>query len=69
MAPVTTIKNNQIKSSALELIGNTPIVALDRLYTGPGRILVKCEYMNPGISVKDRTSLSRPGHLNLGALS
>lgn len=49
---------NEIKASALELIGNTPIVALDRIYTGPGRILAKCEYMNPGASIKDRSSFS-----------
>lgn len=49
--------SNEIKSSALELIGNTPIVALDRLYPGPGRILAKCEFMNPGASIKDRSSL------------
>lgn len=48
---------NEIKSSALELIGNTPLVALDRLHPGPGRILAKCEFMNPGASVKDRSSL------------
>ncbi|XP_072947538.1 cysteine synthase-like [Epargyreus clarus] len=53
MAPV----ENEIKASALELIGNTPIVALDRLHPGPGRILVKCEFMNPGASVKCRSSL------------
>lgn len=49
---------NEIKASALDLIGNTPIVALDRLHPGPGRILVKCEFMNPGASIKDRSSLS-----------
>ena len=47
-----------IKESALELIGNTPLVALDRIWPGPGRILAKCEYMNPGGSIKDRSSLS-----------
>lgn len=50
--------DNEIKSSVLDIIGNTPIVALDRLYNGPGRILVKCEFMNPGASVKDRASLA-----------
>ncbi|XP_026486895.1 uncharacterized protein LOC113393965 [Vanessa tameamea] len=48
---------NEIKASALELIGNTPIVALDRLWPGPGRILAKCEFMNPGASIKCRSSL------------
>lgn len=30
---------NEIKSSVLDIIGNTPIIALDRLCNGPGRIL------------------------------
>ncbi|XP_075978904.1 uncharacterized protein LOC142978368 [Anticarsia gemmatalis] len=55
MAP--NVEPNEIKSSALELIGNTPIVALDRLHPGPGRILAKCEFMNPGASIKCRSSL------------
>ncbi|XP_023936402.2 uncharacterized protein LOC112044710 [Bicyclus anynana] len=50
-------KNTDICSSALNLIGNTPLVAFDRLWPGPGRILAKCEFMNPGGSVKDRSSL------------
>ncbi|XP_053606298.1 uncharacterized protein LOC128672856 [Plodia interpunctella] len=49
--------DNEIKSSALDLIGNTPIVALDRIHPGPGRILAKCEFMNPGASIKCRSSL------------
>lgn len=56
MSPVQIVEND-IKASALDLIGNTPIVALDRLYTGPGRILAKCEFMNPGASIKCRSSL------------
>lgn len=57
MAPAPRVETNEIKSSALELIGNTPLVALDRLHSGPGRILAKCEFMNPGGSIKDRSSL------------
>ncbi|KAJ2944243.1 hypothetical protein O0L34_g18224 [Tuta absoluta] len=49
--------DNEIKKSALELIGNTPIVALDRLHPGPGRILAKCEFMNPGGSIKCRSAM------------
>lgn len=43
-----------ISPSALSLIGNTPIVALDRLHPGPGRIFAKAEFLNPGGSIKDR---------------
>ncbi|XP_022129096.2 putative inactive cysteine synthase 2 [Pieris rapae] len=48
---------NEIKASALDIIGETPLLALDRLHPGPGRILVKCEFMNPGASIKCRSSL------------
>lgn len=42
----------------LELIGNTPIVELRRLDTGPCRLFVKLESQNPGGSIKDRIGLS-----------
>jgi cystathionine beta-synthase len=45
--------------SVLDLVGNTPIVRLDRLSRDvPGTILVKLEYMNPGGSVKDRIGMA-----------
>lgn len=46
-----------IASSALELIGRTPLVALDRLAAGlPGRVLAKVEAYSPGASIKDRAA-------------
>ena len=47
-----------ITTNALHLIGNTPLVRL----TGPSEetgcdILAKCEFANPGASVKDRAAL------------
>ena len=39
-------------TSLLDLIGNTPLIRLERL--GGGRILAKAEFLNPGGSVKDR---------------
>jgi cysteine synthase len=47
-----------IVPNALSLIGNTPLVKLE----GPSKvsgctILAKCEYANPGASVKDRAAL------------
>jgi cysteine synthase A len=47
---------SKIASSALGLIGHTPMVALDRIHNGPGRILAKAEFMQPGGSVKDRAA-------------
>jgi len=42
-------------NSVLDLVGNTPLVRLDRSTDGaPGTILAKVEYLNPGGSVKDR---------------
>src|SRR5512136_2953164 len=42
-------------ASAIEAIGDTPVVELSRLTRGAeGRILAKLEYLNPGFSKKDR---------------
>lgn len=47
-----------VHDSVLDLIGNTPIVRLNRLTQGlKAEIYVKLEYMNPGGSVKDRIGL------------
>jgi cysteine synthase A len=46
-----------ISKSALDLIGGTPLVALSRLHPGPGKILAKAEFVQPGGSVKDRAAL------------
>jgi cysteine synthase len=47
-----------VVDSALGLIGNTPLIALDRLHRGPGRILAKAEFVQPGGSIKDRAALT-----------
>ena len=44
--------------NVLEMIGNTPLVELTRLDTGPCRLFVKLESQNPGGSIKDRIGLS-----------
>ena len=45
--------------TVLDLVGNTPIVRLDRISKAiPGAILAKLEYLNPGGSVKDRIGLA-----------
>lgn len=53
---------SQIKESALELIGGTPILKLNRYMEKAGiqnaTILAKLEYLNPAGSVKDRVALS-----------
>ena len=51
-----------IKNSAVELIGNTPILKLNRYTEAVGvkdaTILAKLEYLNPAGSVKDRVVLA-----------
>ena len=44
---------NQVKSSVMDAIGNTPAVRLGRLFPGLD-VVAKLEYMNPGGSIKDR---------------
>ena len=45
-------------STVLEAIGHTPLVKLNRVARGVrATIYVKCEYMNPGGSMKDRMTL------------
>lgn len=43
----------------LQAIGRTPLIPLDRIARGlPVRVLVKCEHLNPGGSIKDRIALA-----------
>ena len=44
--------------SALDLIGNTPLLELSHFDVGPCRLFVKLENQNPGGSIKDRVALS-----------
>ncbi|MFM7316575.1 MAG: PLP-dependent cysteine synthase family protein [bacterium] len=64
-----------LAQSVLDLIGQTPIIELHRLVEQlhlQGRILVKCEMNNPGLSKKDRIALwmireaARSGELQPG---
>lgn len=54
----------------LEMIGNTPMLELTRLDTGPCRLFAKMELLNPAQSIKDRIGLrmiedaERDGRLN-----
>ena len=50
---------SKIKESALELIGGTPILKLNRYGEGlEATVLAKLEYLNPAGSVKDRIALA-----------
>ena len=46
-------------ASALELIGNTPMIEVTHAFdTGPCRLFIKLESSNPGGSIKDRIALT-----------
>jgi len=45
----------ELKNDILEAIGNTPLVRLNKVTRGiPGELYAKCEFLNPGGSIKDR---------------
>ncbi|PRS46670.1 cysteine synthase A [Bacillus sp. MZGC1] len=49
----------RIANSVFELIGNTPVVKINRLVDEDSAdVYLKLEYMNPGSSVKDRIALA-----------
>lgn len=48
----------KVANSVLELIGNTPMIRLNKVSKGvEATILAKCEYLNPSGSIKDRIAL------------
>ena len=51
---ITEHPTDHVAASILEAVGDTPIVELSRLTRGlSGRLLAKCEYLNPSGSKKD----------------
>ncbi len=51
-------RSSGILSSITEAIGNTPLLDLSRITAGlQGRILAKLDYLNPGLTKKDRIAL------------
>jgi cystathionine beta-synthase len=61
-----------VVDNLLSLIGNTPMVRIRAIDTGPCELYVKLENQNPGGSIKDRMALAmieaaeRDGHLKPG---
>lgn len=47
-----------IKNSITKVIGNTPLIRINKMNGGAAEVLVKMEYFNPGSSVKDRIALA-----------
>ena len=50
--------NKPNEAALFGLIGNTPLIEVTRLDTGPCRLFLKLESQNPGGSIKDRIGLS-----------
>ena len=49
----------RVANSVTDLIGNTPLVQLNRLTAGiEGTVLAKLEFFNPAHSVKDRIAIA-----------
>lgn len=48
----------KVYANALEMIGNTPMLRVSNLDTGPCELYLKLETQNPGLSVKDRIAVS-----------
>lgn len=56
---MTSRPSARIAADATELVGDTPLVRINRLVDAPGvTVLAKLESANPGGSVKDRTALA-----------
>ncbi|RUO41943.1 cystathionine beta-lyase [Pseudidiomarina aestuarii] len=48
----------KVYQNVLEMIGNTPMVKVSTIDTGPCELYLKMELMNPGGSIKDRIAVS-----------
>jgi cystathionine beta-synthase len=48
----------KVYSNILEMVGRTPMLEIRRMDTGPCRLFLKLELMNPGGSIKDRIGMS-----------
>ena len=63
----------QVFENVLEMIGDTPMVRVSCIDTGPCELYLKLESQNPGGSIKDRIGLKmieaaeRDGHISPGA--
>src|SRR4026208_1079133 len=56
--PTVPHTNSKRPPQILSLIGDTPLVEVTQLDTGPCHLFLKLENQNPGGSIKDRIALS-----------
>ena len=57
-APASSAARAPVFHNILEMIGNTPMLEITRIDTGPCRLFVKMESMNPGNSIKYRIAVT-----------
>src|SRR5207249_6032558 len=57
-ASTATIPTHSKPPAILSLIGDTPLVEITRMDTGPCQLFVKLENQNPTGSIKDRVALA-----------
>lgn len=55
--PTQTRQTAPVFSNVLDMIGDTPLLELQKIDTGPCRLFGKLELLNPGGSIKDRIGL------------
>lgn len=55
---MTTATTAPVFTNILEMIGNTPMLKITHLDTGPCELFVKLENLNPGQSIKDRIAIA-----------
>jgi cysteine synthase A len=58
---ITRLADNKrmaLKEKITDLIGNTPLVKINRINSGGAAVYAKLEYFNPLHSIKDRTALA-----------
>ena len=58
MVPSSSAKVSDKPPAILSLIGDTPLVEITRMDTGPCQLFVKLENQNPTGSIKDRVALA-----------
>jgi len=47
-----------VYSNVLEMVGETPLLRINNIDTGPCELYLKLELLNPGGSIKDRIGIS-----------
>ena len=48
----------KVYDNVLDMVGRTPMLEVRNIDTGPCRLFLKLELMNPGGSIKDRIGIS-----------